>query len=153
MKRVIGSDGRVQFFGLSVEERLAMFTSVMETGCHIWTGRIYSQGYGQIYFDGRNQTAHRVAYILRFGAIPDGLVIDHLCRNRACVNPDHLEAVSNKENILRGEAPSALNLRKTHCKQGHEFTKVNTYLRSAGRMCRICHADTERRRRARAGGQ
>jgi hypothetical protein len=85
--------------------------------------------------------AHRVLYRLVNGPIPIGAEIDHLCRNRSCVNPDHLEAVSHRENLMRSPiAPAAINARKTHCKYGHEFTQTNTYVSSGRRRCRLCQA-------------
>ncbi len=83
--------------------------------------------------------AHRWAFEQFKGPIADGLQIDHLCRVRHCVNPDHLEAVSQRANILRGEATSAQRARQTHCKRGHRFDLANTYIRPAGhRNCRAC---------------
>ncbi|MGO3650436.1 HNH endonuclease signature motif containing protein [Agrococcus casei] len=82
--------------------------------------------------------AHRFAYADSRGAIPEGLEIDHLCRNRSCVNPKHLEAVSKRENLARGYAVPAINARKTHCKRGHEFTAENTYRWGSSRICRAC---------------
>lgn len=94
--------------------------------------------------------AHRVAYMLFRGAIPEGKQLDHLCRTRHCVNPDHLEAVTVKENLLRGESWSGVNHRKTHCKQGHEFSVENTAIRSGGgRTCRTCKREEARRIRDR----
>jgi hypothetical protein len=89
-----------------------------------------------------------VAYELAIGPIPEGLTIDHLCRNRGCVNPAHLEAVTNRTNLLRGDGIAALNARKTHCKRGHEFTPENTYVwREGTRACRACHTAQEQARR------
>src|SRR6266576_3456485 len=78
------------------------------------------RGYGNVWIAGRMYRAHRVAYELLIGPIPEGLTLDHLCRNRGCVNPAHLEPVTSRENTLRGEGISANNARKTHCKHGHE---------------------------------
>lgn len=82
--------------------------------------------------------AHRAAYIRWKGEIEPGLVIDHICRERRCVNPDHLEAVTNRLNILRGVGATAINARKTHCKRGHEFTPENTWVYQGMRRCREC---------------
>jgi hypothetical protein len=111
-------------------------------GCWEWTKGKDIKGYGRcsMFFGGRReQMAHRVSYLLFKGDIPEGLSLDHLCRNRKCVNPDHLEPVTNHENILRGEGGAGINARKTHCIHGHEFTPENTIIRSVGgRSCRIC---------------
>jgi hypothetical protein len=107
--------------------------------CWLWTACIHPQGYGVWSYDKRMVKPHRFSYEIHKGIIPPGLVIDHLCRVRNCVNPEHLEAVTNKENILRGEGLSGKNSRKTHCNDGHEFTPSNTYVNSNGeRRCRIC---------------
>lgn len=86
----------------------------------------------------RNVLGHRYIYEIFKGEIPKGLVIDHLCRVRSCVNPDHLEVVTNEENMRRGYGVPAINKRKTHCKRGHEFTPENTYLYATSRRCRQC---------------
>lgn len=94
--------------------------------------------------------AHRVAYELLVGPIPDGLVLDHLCRNRGCCNPRHLEPVTNEQNILRGEWAPVLNAAKTHCVAGHEYSPGNTYVTSRGhRQCRACKARRQRELKAR----
>lgn len=109
-------------------------------GCWVWTASQFGDsGYGRISHNNRSRGAHRVAYELYVGPIPEGLTIDHLCRNRSCVNPAHLEAVPIGVNILRGENPAARNARKTHCKWGHEFTPENTGKKTGGgRRCRAC---------------
>jgi hypothetical protein len=97
-------------------------------GCWLWNGFINQGGYGQF--------APTQSLV---GAIPDGLELDHLCRNRRCVNPVHLEPVTPRVNTLRGNTLQAKNAAKTHCDHGHEFTKDNTYIRRNGaRTCREC---------------
>ena len=114
--------------------------------CWIWRAGLKNDGYGNFQYGGRlNKTqvqAHRVAYILTKGDIPEGLQLDHLCRNRACVNPAHLEPVTCQINLLRGQTTTAANSRKSHCPQGHEYTPENTYLyeRQPGRFLRYCKA-------------
>lgn len=108
------------------------------TPCWIWTGALMTKGYGTLENGQRREGAHRIAYKLRYGSIPEGLTIDHLCRNKPCVNPGHLEAVTNRTNVLRGVGPSAQNARKTHCLRGHEYTEANTYRSNGKRSCRTC---------------
>ena len=112
--------------------------------CWEWTGAKW-KGYGQFGTQitpgkWRNVKAHRFAYEMFVGPIPEGLQLDHLCRNPGCVNPDHLEPVTNRENGLRGTSPAAVHAKATHCVNGHEFTPENTY-RPPGkneRACREC---------------
>jgi hypothetical protein len=119
--------------------------------CWLWLGSINTGGYGRVHFAGENTYAHRVAYTLRYGAIPTGLQIDHLCRARSCVNPAHLEAVTQAENLRRGISPFAINWRAGKCKHGHEFTPDNTYIRrdNGRRQCIACSRQRKRERRAR----
>lgn len=135
-----GMRGKPWWKSLPAEDRF--WSSVMPAGeCLFWVGGTSKSGYGRIRGDDRRLIfAHRFSYQLRYGNIPDGLVIDHLCRNRLCVNPLHLEAVSDAVNILRGRGVSAANARKTHCCRGHEFTPDNTYMRHdiKGRCCVEC---------------
>lgn len=112
--------------------------------CWPWTSATQPNGYGYFMCDG-DRYAHRLAYTLAVGPIPAGLQIDHLCRNRGCVNPAHLEPVTPRENVIRGVGPSARNAKKTHCQNGHEFTEENTYRDKRGhRLCRICQNSLNR---------
>ena len=107
-------------------------------GCWEWRAATRS-GYGQFYDGTRFVPAHRFAYELMVGPIPAGKLIDHLCRNRACVRPDHIEPVTNRENIMRGIGRTARHYKQTRCWRGHEFTPENTYHRvKGGRQCREC---------------
>ena len=112
-------------------------------GCWIWTAG-NSDGYGRFYFEGRVVPAHRWSYEDAIGPIPDGLVIDHLCRNHSCVNPAHMEPVTHVENVKRGIAADLIYARQaqqTHCKQGHELTEENVYWYGRRRQCRVCRKE------------
>lgn len=123
---------------------------VAESGCWIWTGALTLGGYGHTWEGGRYAYAHRVAYRAVKGAIPPALTLDHLCRVRACVNPDHLEPVTHRENILRSPiALAAINARKTHCKYGHELTGSNVVRYASHPSQRPCRACVNRRQRER----
>ncbi|MFB7677856.1 HNH endonuclease signature motif containing protein [Kitasatospora purpeofusca] len=111
--------------------------------CHLWTGCTTASGYGKFKLGGKTVRAHRFAYQQRHGPIMDGLVVDHLCRVPLCVNVAHLEAVTNRENILRGTGTSALNARMTHCSNGHPLTFV-----SDQRRCVTCRTARSRERAA-----
>lgn len=115
-----------------------------DTHCWEWQRAISGDtGYGSLWHEGRVRGAHRVFYEDLVGPIPDGLEIDHLCRNRRCVNPGHLEPVTHAENMRRGAVATA-----THCKNGHEFTPENTYGRQddhGDRQCRTCARLRQRR--------
>jgi hypothetical protein len=111
--------------------------------CAIWTGSFRGRepSYGQFRPAGRDSQvyAHRWIYERTHGPIPEGLVIDHLCRRRHCVNVDHLEAVTTRENLLRGIGPTAKHARQTHCCHGHAFTPANTQMDAGSRRCAECH--------------
>ena len=111
------------------------------SGCWLWIGATTDNGYGKITVNMKRLYAHRVSYERSRGPIPGGMHIDHLCRTRCCVNPDHMEVVTPKENYMRGVGPAAINARKTHCIHGHEFTKENTWVTKMGRRhCLNCCA-------------
>ena len=106
--------------------------------CWLWTGTI-SDGYGQFYVNGRRVRAHRYSYEQRRGPIPAGLQLDHLCRVRHCVNPDHLEVVTNRVNVLRGDGITARQARQTMCRNGHPLAGDNLAVCSRGkRTCLTC---------------
>ena len=120
------------------------------SGCWEWLGHKTQGGYGVYPFEGRTHTAHRLSYRFAKGPIPTGLEIDHLCRNHGCVNPDHIEAVTHRVNMVRGNTFIAAKVGQTHCIHGHLFNEKNTYIKPNGtRMCRSCSASRAKRRRDR----
>lgn len=121
--------------------RLLAKVEVRDDGCWVFTGYRLQSGYGLIGLGAASlglDYTHRVAYRELVGPIPPGLDLDHLCRNRGCCNPMHLEPVTRRENLMRGDTHTARNAAKTHCKRGHEFTVENTRFDGKGRQCRIC---------------
>lgn len=126
-----------------------------ETDCWIVQNNVSGGGYRRLYIGEQCYSAHRLIYRLFRGPIPKGLTLDHLCRNRACVNPAHLEAVDNKTNILRGNGVCAINARKTACPRGHAYDKVRQYGKWEGagkwRVCRTCDRLRWHRRGRRRG--
>lgn len=129
---------------------------VRPTGfCWEWTGRPNKGGYGQVTRRGKPRLVHRLAYEMLVGPIPEGLDLDHLCRNTICVNPDHLEPVTNRENTMRSFNFIRFNAEATHCPEGHEYAGLNLYVTTKGwRECRTCKRERNRRyernRRAKA---
>lgn len=122
---------------------------VRPTGCWEWTGHKDEKGYGTLTRQGKRWSAHRFMYTLHRGSIPEGLEIDHLCRNTSCVNPDHLEPVTRRENLARSTHPSRFGILFNTCMRGHEFTPENTYIppsRPKGRTCRACAKERSRQR-------
>jgi hypothetical protein len=135
-----------------VRDVIATSHEVAESGCWLWTAATNADGYGLLWRGNRSYLmAHRASYELHVGPIPEGLTIDHLCRNRRCINPAHLEPVTNRTNVLRGAGITAQNAAKTHCIHGHPYDEQNTYLRRDGaRACRICKREVQRRAAARS---
>lgn len=139
----------VRTFGKSVIERVWLFTvPEPNTGCWLWLARIDRAGYGRLQVGGKKLMAHRVAYESLVGPLPpDKPYLDHLCRVRSCVNPDHLEPVTFRENVLRGISPAADCARKQTCVHGHPLSGPNTRIdkRTGARVCRVCQCANQRR--------
>lgn len=141
---------------MPVEDRIKRAVTIdPDTGCWVWQRAKNREGYGRMSVPNSHRAgggvwfAHRVSYEVFVGPIPEGLVLDHLCRNRACVNPDHLEPVTHKTNLRRGETLQAANLLKTHCPYGHEFSPENTRIIPRGRRCIACERRRARESKAR----
>lgn len=135
-----------------LRDRLLAKVVFTPTGCWEFTGARDRQGYGRLMgLDQVTRFAHRLSYELFVGPIPDGLQIDHLCNNPPCVSPAHLRPATARQNTLRSQSPSALRARQTHCKRGHAFDRINTYIDPLGRRnCRACGREWARAR-ARGG--
>jgi len=124
---------------------------IIDTGCWKWISTVNDKGYG-VFTPKTNQSiaAHRYSYQIFKGIIPAGLIIDHLCRNPGCVNPEHLEVVTYRENEMRGINPQLVRLRqlsKTHCPHGHPYDSNNTRYYKGRRFCRECNRIKNKRQR------
>lgn len=148
----LGAMGRNQFCGMTVAERFDSLTMPLsDCGCVIWVGASLpvSRGqYGSFWNGSKVVRAHRWNYERYNGPIPDGLVIDHKCRNTCCVNPHHLEAVTQQENTLRGNGHAAKQAKHTHCIRGHPLTPDNCYKSktSRARKCKQCYVSRRQER-------
>lgn len=140
MKPLARFEAQIEKLPLSDELAVLGFTS----GCWEWTGKVRKDGYAKIKVDGRTTYAHRFAYQHFLGVFADDLVVDHRCRNRKCVNPEHLQVVTTAQSNLVSFGPGTQQAVKTHCPQGHPYDAENTYLerqsRGVGmaRMCKTC---------------
>ena len=124
---------------MTLPEKVAAKIMPVEDGCWLWTASLRLNGYGQMQWDGKNHGAHRLVYELLVGPIPPGLEVDHLCRVRSCVNPDHMEPVTHQENSARG-LRGRLSTPKTHCPRNHPYSRENLYVHptSGAPVCRAC---------------
>ncbi len=128
---------RSRWYGTPFESRY----EVQKDGCWNWLPALNNSGYGCF----KLTSSHRASYEIHIGPIPDGLDIDHLCRNRKCVNSDHLEVVTRRENLVRGNTIIARNVRQTHCTKGHPYSGKNLSIhRDGSRRCRVCNAEKSR---------
>jgi hypothetical protein len=135
-----------------IKTRFLQKVAFAESGCWQWLGSMDRKGYARFGVNGRNTLAHRWIYEQETGAIPEGMVLDHLCRNRGCVNPLHLEPVTSRENTMRGETVAARNTNATHCPKGHPYTPENIYRRKdGGRQCKPCTLAWRKTRHLRSG--
>jgi hypothetical protein len=125
-----------------LSEKVRQFVVIDERGCWNWPRAKVRKGYGVVHYQRKQHYTHRVMYEAAKGEIPNGLQIDHLCRNTSCCNPDHLDAVSPKENTRRADAARGgqrMLRRGSHCPHGHAFTNSNTYVDQRGQIsCREC---------------
>lgn len=120
-----------------IRDRLTKSMVIDQNGCWVWQLKKHN-GYGKVTYLGRTHRAHRLMWQCDRGEIADGLVLNHKCRNRACINPDHLEPITNKENILAGICAAAINAKKTHCSRGHILAGRNVFYIGSRRGCAIC---------------
>lgn len=139
---------------IPAHERVLARVAKDPAGCWLFEGGLNKFGYGKVSIRKEGgagwavRGAHRVVYEALVGPVPPGLQLDHLCRQRRCVNPDHLEPVTPRENTMRSRAPSRLNADKTACDKGHELTPENTYTWRGQRHCRACRRESDRQRQA-----
>lgn len=140
-------------YDAEAKRRLISLVVQTPTGCWDWQGNADTKGYALFSYRGKCRRAIRVSFQLFIGPIPDGLQLDHLCRNHACVNPNHVEPVTSRENLMRGKTRAAENAAKTHCLRGHPLSGDNLYLRKRvsgdvirfERFCRQCMRDAMKR--------
>lgn len=149
-------DASFSLWEVDYRDRIRAKVLVDENGCWLWQGAVSPTGYGQGSFGGRFLYVHRVSYEAFVGPIPEGLQIDHLCRVRRCCNPMHLEPVTVRENLMRGNTMTARRAGITHCPQGHAYDEANTYVspKEGGRACRACrkiHSRASNRKRRAMG--
>lgn len=132
----------LEYYGFEKINKILKSNISIEYGCWVWTGTKFASGYARLYLEPRQSIrVHRMSFLIFNGPLIPGLVIDHKCRNKICINPNHLRQVSNSVNsIENSNSVSAINIAKTHCKNGHEFTEENTYNQpnTNFRYCKKC---------------
>lgn len=134
-------------------EMVGSLVRVDRNECWLWTRFLDRDGYGRMHFMGAQRMAHRVSYMVFTGKIADGMTLDHLCRARSCVNPEHLEPVTQRENTMRGNTVARRKSEQTHCIHGHAFDEKNTKWNSAPsrgnptRQCKKCESDRMKAKR------
>ena len=146
----------------TIQDRILSKVEHAANGCWVWKKATQTNGYGSIGINGRSTLAHRASYEAFVGPIPEGMTIDHrchsdatdcaggkTCQHRLCVNPAHLEPVTQAENNARGLSPFATNARRTQCVNGHALDERNTYMKAGRRQCRACANERNRQWRAR----
>lgn len=143
MSYAVGARGTV-LERFNAKWEISQDSSYEGTPCWIWNAYILPGGYGRFSSEGQTHYAHRISFTLFVGEIPEGLTIDHLCRMRNCVNPKHLDPVSLRENLMRGQTLMALNASKTHCPQGHPYSGDNLRLYRNMRVCIECALEHSR---------
>lgn len=132
-------------------ERFLAYSNQVPDGCWVWLGPVTKAGYGQLWTGEKRITAHRFSYEFYVGPIPEGFVVDHLCRNKRCVNPAHLEAVTNIENLIRGNGKHVSALLTNVCCRGHELTPDNVSISNGCRSCKRCIKEWKLKNRSKSG--
>ncbi len=146
MKAVLGTPDTVCLCGIEIdaamrERFVAKIDPTGNRGCWEWTASLSPKGYGKFRAGKKTMQAHRVSFALAGNTVPEGLQIDHVCRNRKCVNPEHLEAVTGKVNTMRGDTIPARHAARTHCLHGHELTESNLVPSCPYRKCLTCNRE------------
>lgn len=134
-------------FGVREHVRFWSKVEKYPVGCWVWRGTLNEKGYGVFICEGKPYPAHRISFVEVRGIVPDDYVLDHICRNRSCVNPAHLSIVTSRLNVLRGISPPAHNAKKTHCKYGHSLHDARIVRNGPYemRLCRQCARENARK--------
>lgn len=134
-------------YGMNYIEKFNNSWELNDNGCWIWQPPPHKSGYGRIGTPDGTKYAHIFSYVTFVGPVPPGAELDHRCRVHACVNYEHLEAVTHRENMLRGDTVAARNAAKTHCPRNHAYTGDNLVIDGGGRRCRTCKNERQNERR------